>query len=67
MSVRNVTVGSISVDNPTVIFFGKGMGVDKELWDLRIGSAFMKDFAVMLDFQHGKMTLVRDATPKSGE
>jgi hypothetical protein len=27
----------------------------------------MKDFAVMLDFQHGKMTLVRDATPKSGE
>jgi predicted aspartyl protease len=66
-SVRNVTVGSISVDNPTVIFFGKGMGVDKELWDLRIGSAFMKDFAVMLDFQHGKMTLVRDATPKSGE
>jgi len=66
-SVRNVTVGSISVDNPTVIFFGKGMGMDKELWDLRIGSAFMKDFAVMLDFQHGKMTLARDATPKSGE
>jgi predicted aspartyl protease len=58
-TVRNVTVGSISVNEPTVIFFGKGMGMDKELWDLRIGSAFLMDYAVMLDFRHGQITLTR--------
>jgi hypothetical protein len=29
-----------------VVLFGKGMRMDKELWDLRIGSAFLKDFVV---------------------
>jgi predicted aspartyl protease len=59
-TVRNVTVGTISVDGPTVVFFGKGMGMDKEAWDLRIGNAFLKDFVVTLDYRHGRITL---ATP----
>jgi hypothetical protein len=58
-TVSNVTVGTISVNDPTVIFFGKGMGMDKELWDVRIGSAFLKDYAVMLDFRHWRITLSR--------
>jgi predicted aspartyl protease len=56
-TVRNVTVGAISVNDPTVVFFGKRMGMDKEPWDLRIGSAFLKDFVVTLDYRHGQITL----------
>ena len=56
-TVSNVTVGTISRNDPTVVFVGKGMGMDKELWDLRIGSAFLKDFVVTLDYQHGHITL----------
>jgi len=58
-TVRNVAVGKISVNNPPVIFLGKGMGMDEESWDLRIGSAFFKDYAVTLDFRHGQITLAR--------
>jgi hypothetical protein len=58
-----VTVGTISRNDPTVVFFGKGMGMDKELWDLRIGSAFLKDFVVTLDFRHGEITLTRTVKP----
>jgi len=64
-TVRNVTVGSISRNDPTVVFFGMGMGMDKELWDLRIGSAFLKDFAVTLDFRHGQITLTGALNPQS--
>ena len=63
-TVRNVTVGTISVNHPTVVFFGKGMGMDREPWDLRIGSAFLKDFAVTLDFRHGQITLTRAVNPQ---
>ena len=42
--MRNVRVGTISVNDPTVVFCGKGMGMDKEPWDLRIGNAFLKNF-----------------------
>lgn len=62
-TVRNVTVGSISVEDPSVVFFGKGMGMDSEAWDLRIGSAFLKDFVVTLDFRHGQFTLTRAVNP----
>ena len=53
-----MAVGTISVDNPPVVFVGKGMGMDKESWDLRIGGAFLKDYAVILDFRHGQITLM---------
>jgi predicted aspartyl protease len=55
--VSNVTVGTISVNNPTVVFAGKGMGMDNEPWDLRIGNAFLKDYVVTLDYPHGRITL----------
>ena len=54
--VSNVTVGTISVNNPTVVFSGKGMGMDNEPWDLRIGNAFLKDYVVTLDYLHGRIT-----------
>ena len=56
-TVRNVTVGTISVNDPTVVFVGRRMGMDKEPWDLRIGNKFLKRFVVTLDFQHGRITL----------
>jgi predicted aspartyl protease len=56
-TVRNVTVGAISVNNPTMVFFGKGMGVDKEPWDLRIGNAFLKNFVVTLDYVQMRITV----------
>jgi predicted aspartyl protease len=56
-TVHNVSVGTISVNDPTVVFFGKGMGMDKEPWDLRIGNEFLKSFVVTLDYSHGRITL----------
>jgi predicted aspartyl protease len=56
-TVRNVRVGTISLNEPPVVFFGQGMGMDKEHWDLRIGSAFLKDYVVTLDYPHGRITL----------
>jgi predicted aspartyl protease len=63
-TVRNVSVGKISVDDAPIVFFGKGMGVDKEPWDLRIGSGFLKDFAITLDFRHGQIILSRPEIPE---
>ena len=62
-TVGNIRVGTISRNDPTVVFFGKGMGMDKELWDLRIGSAFLKDFVVTLNFRHGEITLTSAVNP----
>ena len=58
-TLRNGAVDTIPVNNPPVIFFGKGMGMDEESWDLRIGSAFLKDYVVTLDFRRGQITLTR--------
>jgi predicted aspartyl protease len=57
-TVRNVKVGTISVNDATVVFFGRGRGMDKEPWDLRIGNAFLENFVVTLDYPHGRITLV---------
>ena len=56
-TVHRVTVGMILVNDPKVVFYGKGMGMDSEPWDIRIGSEFLKDFVVTLDYPHGKITL----------
>lgn len=56
-NIRNVTVGSLPVNEPTVVFFGEGMGVDHEPWDVRIGSAFLKDFVLTLDFHDDRIVL----------
>lgn len=55
--IRNVTVGGISVDEPSVVFFGKGTGRDKETWGINIGNAFLKDFVVTVDYRSKTITL----------
>ena len=47
--VDKVEVGSISIDHPPVVFYGKGTGRDDVAWSVRIGSAFLKDFVVTVD------------------
>jgi len=57
--VRTITVGGITVDEPTVTFFGKGTGRDKEPWEINIGNAFLKDYVVTIDYPGKLITLER--------
>lgn len=57
--VENVTIGTISLDEPAVIFFGKGTGRDKKVWGINIGNAFLKDFIVTIDYRNKTLTLER--------
>lgn len=57
--ISNVTLGGISVDEPTVLFFGKGTGRDKRAWGINIGNAFLKDFVVTIDYPRKLITLER--------
>lgn len=56
-TVKNVTLGGISVDSPKVVFYGKNTGRDNQAWGLRIGNAFLKDFVVTVDYQNHVITL----------
>jgi predicted aspartyl protease len=58
-NLRNVTIGGISVDAPTVIFFGKGTGRDKKIWGINVGNGFLKDFVVTIDYQRRLISLER--------
>lgn len=58
-TIKNVTLGGISIDGPTAVFYGKGTGRDHEAWGLRIGNAFLKDYVVTIDYQHDVITLER--------
>ena len=55
--VSNITIGGISVDGPSVIFFGKGAGRDKKPWGVNIGNVFLKDFVVTIDYRSKLITL----------
>jgi hypothetical protein len=57
--VANVTIGGISVDGPTVVFFSKGTGRDKKPWGINIGNVFLKDFVVTIDYRSKLITLER--------
>jgi predicted aspartyl protease len=57
--IGNVTIGGISVDAPTVIFFGKGTGRDKKVWGVNVGNDFLKDFVVTIDYRSKLITLER--------
>ena len=59
-TIGNVTVGSISVDTPAVIFFGKGTGRDKKPWGVNIGNGFLKDFVVTIDYRSKLIRLERN-------
>jgi hypothetical protein len=58
--ISNITIGGISVDGPSVIFFGKGTGRDKKPWGVNIGNVFLKDFLVTIDYRHKLITLERN-------
>ena len=57
--LRNVTIGGISVDEPEVIFFGKGTGRDKKPWGINIGNVFFKDFVMTIDYRKKLIALER--------
>ena len=48
--IGNIGIGPISIDHPSVVFYGKGTGRDQEAWGLRIGNAFFKDYIVTVDY-----------------
>ena len=57
--LRNVTIGGISIDEPDVIFFGKGTGRDKKPWGINIGNVFLKDFVMTIDYRKKLIALER--------
>lgn len=57
--LRNVTIGGISVDEPDVVFFGKGTGRDKKPWGINIGNVFFKDFIMTIDYRKKLIALER--------
>jgi len=54
--VDMITVGTIAVSRPEVVFFGKGTGRDHTPWGLNIGNAFLKDFVVTIDYRKKLIT-----------
>ena len=58
-TIRNVTIGKISIDEPAVIFFGKGTGRDKKPWGINIGNVFLKDFVLTIDYKKKVIILER--------
>ena len=58
-TVKNITLGGISIDGPKVVFYSKGTGRDNQGWGIRIGNAFLKDFVVTIDYQNHVVTLER--------
>jgi|tagenome__1003787_1003787.scaffolds.fasta_scaffold20578167_2 predicted aspartyl protease len=55
-TIKNVTIGTISVDNAPVQYFGKGSGHDKVPWSINIGNAFMKDYVVTVNYRAKTVT-----------
>jgi predicted aspartyl protease len=58
-NIGNVSIGGIFIDEPTVVFYGKGTGRDNEAWGIRIGNAFLKGFVVTIDYPGQTVTLQR--------
>jgi predicted aspartyl protease len=58
-TVDRITIGSIEVKSPAVIFFGKGTGRDKRPWGLNIGNQFLRDYVVTIDYPRKLIALER--------
>jgi predicted aspartyl protease len=52
-----ISVGSIEIKSPDVVFFGKGSGRDHRPWGLNIGNAFLKDYVLTIDYPKKLITL----------
>jgi Aspartyl protease len=59
-SLRNVTIGTLTIDQAPVVFLGANGGHDEEQWGLRIGNAFLKGYVVTVDYRHHRVTLEAD-------
>lgn len=55
-TIKNVTIGTISVNNPQVLFFGPGTGHDNAPWSINIGNDFMKNYIVTVDYVKKKVS-----------
>ena len=58
-TVENVTIGAISIENPNVVFFGKGSGRDSKPWGINVGNDFLKNYVVTIDYPKKMITLER--------
>jgi predicted aspartyl protease len=57
--IKNISIGSISIDNAPVTFLDAGTGHDDVSWSINIGNGFMKDFVVTVDYVAKKVTFSR--------
>jgi predicted aspartyl protease len=55
--IRNIRIGTISLDWPAVTFFMKGMGYDDRPFEVNIGNIFMKDFIITFDYRNKHMVI----------
>ncbi len=52
-----ISVGSITINGPDVVFWGKGTGRDHKPWGLNVGNAFLKDYIVTIDYKKNLIAL----------
>lgn len=55
--VDRITVGSIVLDHPGVVFYPKAGGYDEVAWGVRIGNGFLQDYVATIDYQNSTITL----------
>jgi hypothetical protein len=55
--VRMISIGSITINAPEVVFYGRGSGRDHKPWGLSIGNAFLKDYIVTIDYKKNLISL----------
>ena len=55
----SVTVGTIVVESPPVVFFGKGAVSEDKPWGVNIGNGFLKDYVVTIDYKSKVIVLQR--------
>lgn len=48
--LNRITIATLTVDSPDVVFFGTNTGRDHKPWGLNIGNAFLKGFLVTIDY-----------------
>ena len=49
--VELISLGSVVIHSPEVVFLGKGSGRDREPWGVNIGNAFLKDYVLTIDYR----------------
>ncbi len=55
--VDAISIGSITVDAPDVVFYGKGYGKDHRPWGVNVGNAFLKDYIVTIDYKQNLIAI----------